>query len=200
MALPPVSRRLAPLALSAALLTACALVVVLAQKNRALRGQVSHLATAVGADYAARFVPAVSARSLDGAEVVLGAPTSGAQILYFFTPTCPHCRASVPAIRALAKAAAGHQLVGVVEARPEEAAEYARSADFGFPIARLPDDRARALFRARDVPMLLVVDGGGHVHYRRVGALSHEHVQAALAAAAPLATSSLSPSTTRSQP
>lgn len=187
------------LALPAALLAACALVVVLAQKNRALRSQVAHLSSAVGADYAAGFAPAVPARSLEGTELVLGAPASGAQILYFFTPTCPHCRASIPAIRALAQAAGAHQLVGVVEARPEEAAEYVRSAAFGFPVVRLPDDRARALFRSRDVPMLLVVDAGGHVHYRRVGALSHEHVQAALAAAAPLTTSSLSPSPTRSQ-
>lgn len=195
-----VRRRLPSMALLAALAAACALVVVLAQKNRSLRGQVSHLSSMTAADYAAGFAPAVPARTLDGAELVLGAPTSGAQILYFFTTTCPHCRASIPAVRSLAQAATGHQLVGVAEDKAEQARAYARDAGFGFPIVRLPDDRARALFRSRDVPMLLVVDPAGHVHYRHVGALSLQHAQAALAAAAPLSTSSLSPSPTRSQP
>lgn len=197
---PASGRRVAAAGFMVALAAACALVVVLAQKNRALRGQVSHLTAVTAADYAAGFVPAVQARTLDGAALALGAPASGAQILYFFTTTCPHCRASIPAVRALETAAGAHQLVGVAEARPEEARDYARSAGFGFPIARLPDDRARALFRSRDVPMLLVVDSGGHVHYRHVGALGLQHAQAALAAAAPLSTSSLSPSSTRSQP
>lgn len=165
-----------------ALLATAAMVVVLGWQNRDLRAQQQALAERAEQAYVGMTVPAVPARSLTGAPLTLGEPTFGAQILYFYTTGCPYCRASIPAINAVA-ARAGGALVGVSPDDTEALRDHALISGFAFPIARL-DDRTRALFRADDVPLVLVIDRGGIVRYRHLGQLTGAEVDDIVAAAA----------------
>ena len=175
------------LLLVGALLAACALVVVLGWQNRTLREAQRDLAERAEYPYVGMFVPAVTARAIDGSTLTLGAP-SDTQILYFFTPTCPYCQASIPAVTALAERAHGTELIGVGPGigagATDELRDHARVSGFEFPVVELADDRARALYRSRDVPLVLVVDRGGQVRYQHIGALDSHHVDEILAAAA----------------
>jgi peroxiredoxin len=172
-----------PVLAIAAVASACALVLVLGWQNRGLRLAQRDLAERAELPYVGMFVPAVTARSVDGSAVTLGAPDD-AQILYFFTPTCPFCQASIPAVVALAERARGIDLVGVGTGKTEELRDHARVSGFEFPVVELADDRARALYRSRDVPLVLVVDRSGRVRYQHIGELAAHHVDEILAAAA----------------
>jgi peroxiredoxin len=167
----------------AALSVACALIMVLSLQNRELRAAQHALTERAEQPYVGMFVPLAIAPSLDGMSLTLGAPTVGTQILYFFTASCQFCRASIPAIVSLAKRASGIDMIGVGFGPTSELREYARVNGFGFPVVELTDPRARALYRSRDVPMVLVVDGDGRVRYQHIGALSTAHVDEILAAA-----------------
>jgi len=170
-----------------ALLAACGLVVVLGWQNRRLREAQRELAERAERPYVGMFVPAVTARSIDGSTLTLGTP-SETQILYFFTPTCPFCQASIPAVVALAERARGIDLIGVGPGigagSTDELRDHARVSGFEFPVVELTDDRARALYRSRDVPLVLVVDSGGRIRYQHIGPLGSHHVDEILAAAA----------------
>jgi len=168
----------------AALAAACALVVVLGWQNRRLRESLEALTERATGPYVGMFVPVVSAETLAGPPLVLGAPAVAPQILYFFTATCPYCKASIPAVHELVRRAPGAELIGVGAGPADELAAYARDHGFGFPVVELADDRDRALYRSRDVPMVLVVDRDGRVRYRHVGELGPQHVEEILAAAA----------------
>jgi peroxiredoxin len=167
----------------AAVISACALVLVLGWQNRGLRRAQRELTERADLPYVGMFVPAVTARSVDGSTLTLGTPED-AQILYFFTPTCPFCQASIPAVVALAERARGIDLVGVGTGKTDELRDHARASGFEFPVVELADDRARALYRSRDVPLVLVVDRGGRVRYQHIGELAAHHVDEILAAAA----------------
>jgi thiol-disulfide isomerase/thioredoxin len=168
--------------LAAALVAACALVVVLGLQNRRLRAAHAALAERADQPYVGMTVPVMPVRAVNGAPLELGAPHLGAQILYFYTTGCPFCRASIPAVVALA-ARAGGALVGVGAGSADELRAHARASGFAFPVVEL-DDRARKLFRADDVPLVLVVDRAGEVRYRHLGQVRTDDVDEIVAAAA----------------
>jgi hypothetical protein len=54
---------------------------------------------------------------------------------------------------------------------------------FDFPVATLTDRRALMLFRARNVPLLMAIDGQGRVRHSRLGVFdTTEQVQDLVAA------------------
>lgn len=164
-----------PYLLWAALALATALVVALGWQVTRLREDQRWLADRVSQPYVGMFVPQMSATALDGRPVSLGQPRGRRQVLFFFTTTCPHCRASLPQLKLAARELREHgdvELIGVAFAAPAQAAAYAREHDLDFPLVARDDRRTAALFRARRVPSLLVVDGDGLVRYRHVGALT----------------------------
>jgi peroxiredoxin len=153
-----------------ALLAASALVVLLAWQNRDLRAHRDWLSDRVDYAYPGMYVPAIRARSVDGAEFELGAPRAEHQVLYFFTHTCPYCRQSAPTVAETARVlqrSLGDRvsMLGICECSETQAREYARRHDFDFPVIAMTDRRSLMLYRARIVPVLLVVGRDGRVKH-----------------------------------
>ncbi|WP_197076471.1 TlpA disulfide reductase family protein [Luteimonas sp. FCS-9] len=170
------------------LLGACALVAVLAWQNRELREERRWFVARTTEPYLGMYVPKVEATTLDGASHVLGAPDGAFQVLYFFTPTCPYSRRSLPRVADAARRIAethgpDAQLLGVCHCTPAQARAYAAEHRLPFPVTTLTDRRHVMLFRARNVPATLALDRDGRVRYARVGAFdTKERVQDLLAA------------------
>ncbi|RPE77128.1 peroxiredoxin family protein [Vulcaniibacterium tengchongense] len=175
-------------ALGAALLVATALVIALGLQVRQLRAEQRWLVERASQAYAGMYVPRVAATALDGSRHHLGQPRARSQVLFFFTTTCPYCRASLPLVGSIARqleAASGGtaQMLGVALDDPAAAAAYAREHALPFPVVALRDRRTAMLFRARKVPLLLVVGADGRVRYARPGVLnSREGVTGVLTA------------------
>ena len=170
------------------LVAATALVVVLAQQNRALRAEREWLVERSLHAYEGMWLPQIAATDLDGASLTLGTPTGDAQVLYFFTTHCPYCRRSSAAVSELAATLVRErgvraQLIGVSLDDAQASGAYARTQGFDFPIAVIADRRTLMLFRAREVPLLLVVGRDGRVRHRQLGAIdTREEVESVLAA------------------
>ena len=170
------------------LLVACILVAVLAWQNQQLRTQQQWLQTRVTAPYAGMYVPTIAAPGVDGRSYTLGAAQGQPQVLFFFTTTCPYCRRSAPTVVRAARQLQANlpgrpQLLGVCHCDPAQAARYAHVHGFDFPVVTLTDRRALMLFRARNVPLVMAVDGGGRVRHSHVGLFdTTERVQDLVAA------------------
>ncbi|MBB4129902.1 peroxiredoxin [Xanthomonas campestris] len=170
------------------LLVACALIAVLAWQNKQLRTQQQWLQTRVSAPYDGMYVPRIEVTDTQGQRRTLGVPQGPAQVLFFFTTTCPYCRRSAPTVvhaaRQLQANAAGRpQLLGVCQCDATQAARYAHVHGFDFPVVTLTDRRALMLFRARNVPLLLAIDGQGRVRHSHLGVFdTTERVQDLVAA------------------
>ncbi|MEH6420253.1 peroxiredoxin family protein [Pseudomonas sp. CGJS7] len=170
------AKRLAPPLLWAALALAAALVVALGWQVGRMRADQRWLADRVTQPYVGMYVPRLALTALDGQPLELGQPRGEVQVLFFFTTTCPYCRASLPqlklAARQLQAASGGRaELVGVAFASAERTAAYAREHALNFPLIAHDDRRTAALFRARKVPALLVIGRDGRVRYQHVGAI-----------------------------
>lgn len=170
------------------LLGACALVAVLAWQNRELREERRWFVTRTTEPYLGMYVPQVEATTLDGAAHVLGAPSGTFQVLYFFTPTCPYSRRSLPRVaEAARRIAQAHgpdvEVLGVCHCTPAQARAYADAHRLPFAVTTLTNRRHVMLFRARNVPALLALDRDGRLRYARVGTFdTKERMQDLLAA------------------
>ncbi|MBT2746905.1 MULTISPECIES: TlpA disulfide reductase family protein [unclassified Lysobacter] len=183
----PVSR-LAPRLLWAALALATALVLALGWEVGRMRADQRWLVDRVTQPYVGMYVPKVALTSLDGQTRELGQPRADTQVLFFFTTTCPHCRASLPQLKRAAgqlrAGSSGTELIGVAFATPAQTAAYAREHGLDFPLVAHDDRRTSALFRARKVPSLLVIGRDGRVRYQHVGAINDKQTLRELMAAA----------------
>lgn len=159
-----------------ALLLSLALVAVLAWQNRELRTQRDWLAERATRPYHGMYVPAVPVEGLRGEALTLGGVSGDFQVLYFFTPQCPYCLASVPMVRALAGRlddAFGDrvQMVGVGDAKAGALVDYVREHRFEFPVAAVSDRRTLMLFRGSSVPLVLVIGADGRVLHSQLGTI-----------------------------
>ena len=170
------------------MLAACALLVVLAWQNRTLREERRWFVTRTTEPYLGMYVPQIAATALDGSALTLGVPVADAQVLFFFTTTCPYCKRSAPSVvqaaqRLVEQGGGRVQVLGVCQCSPDQARRYAIEHRFAFPVTTLTDRRALMLFRARNVPLLLALDRDGRVRYARVGVFdTTERVQDLVAA------------------
>ena len=104
------------------------------------------------------------------------------------TTTCPYCQRSAPTVLRAARQLQANlpgrpQLLGVCHCDPAQAARYAHKHGFDFPVVTLTDRRALMLFRARNVPLLLAIDGEGRVRHSHLGVFdTTERVQDLVAA------------------
>ncbi|WP_408950543.1 peroxiredoxin family protein [Lysobacter sp. Hz 25] len=161
----------------AALIVATALVVALGWQVGRLRNDQQWLVDRVTQPYVGMYVPRVALQSLDGRARELGQPAGDSQVVFFFTTTCPHCRASLPQLKLAASqlraaSGGGAELIGVAFASPEQTRGYADEHGLDFPLIAHDDRRTSALFRARKVPSLLVIGRDGRVRYQHVGAIN----------------------------
>lgn len=159
--------------LGIALSLATVMVVWLARSNRGLILERNELFRVATQAHRGMYVPTFDATALSGAAVAIGAPDSR-QLLYFFTTTCPYCRASIPAWKELAGEAArrGVQVIGVALDSVAAVERYRSEHGLTFPIVHLDDDRIAALYRATRVPLTLLVGDGGRIEQARTGELT----------------------------
>jgi len=165
------------------------LMTLLAIQNRHLRQQQSLLVTKVEQlSKAVHGLPegaepeALTTTAINGEALTLAGPQSGRQVLYFFSPSCRFCLASVPQIQALDAAGRnnGHRAFEMVAVSlpPHEAApDYAAQHGFAFPVINDVDARITQRYSATLVPMVVVIDDG-KVIYRHVGQLKDSSVNA----------------------
>lgn len=157
-----------------ALAVSLILLVILAWQNRELRRAQAELQKRAFEPYAGMWLPEIWTKTLDGVPIRIGTAPARYQVLYFFTPTCPFCRRSAPAVRALAQRLSRDprvQMVGVADAKPDAVRRYAAEQKFRFEIASISDQRVLAQFKANSVPLLIVADAKGQVKFARAGVI-----------------------------
>jgi hypothetical protein len=164
-----------------ALVFAIGIIVLLARAHRDLEARYQRLAERSAWLHAGSYVPPVPAVALTGDSITLGAPPAGVrQVLLVFTTTCPYCRASLPAWQSLAARADSTSALGGVAPRViglsldslEATMTYVREYGLRFPVAQFPTRRDQALYRARSVPLILVINEENRVAYSRMGVLT----------------------------
>ena len=91
------SRRLRTSIVALALAASLVLVVKLSVQHRTLQARYAELFSRLSSAQPGYRVPWVPVVTLDGDSVTLGRPRAPVQVLFFYTSTCPHCRATIPA-------------------------------------------------------------------------------------------------------
>lgn len=177
MTLPSNRRSLSAVASALALAAAALLIVVLARQNVTLRQRLEQVQRDAAQPRAGLFAPTFTAVSLDGTPRTIGERgDDGRQLLLFFATTCAYCRASLPAWRTLAALADSLvsprvEVIGVVLDSAHRAPAYAAEHALPYPVVPLASTKLRSLYRARSVPLVMVVDHDGRVLYARTGVL-----------------------------
>ncbi|MEN4902706.1 TlpA disulfide reductase family protein [Luteimonas sp. TWI662] len=161
---------------SIALLVACALVVVLGVQNRRLQTTLTDLQTAQQAPPVGAWWPALDLQTLDGRTETLGG-AGRAQVIYVFDTGCPACKASVPAVREIARqlhdGPRAIPLVGIGGGR--NVAAYPEDAAFDFPVFP-QSEKLVSLLGLQQVPLLVAVDHDGRVVFSHAGPLNKDVV------------------------
>ncbi len=161
-----------------ALVAALALVVTLAYQKRSLRAQYADLVRRVAEPHPGIFVPTFSTHTLGGAPVTIGAAASGRQqVLLVFTTTCPYCRASIPAWQQLAEVIdtikePATETIGISLDSVGPTQHYVQENRLNYPVLLFPEFKLQLLYRARAVPLVMVLDATGRVIYSRLGPIT----------------------------
>lgn len=160
------------------------LVFTLAWQNRQLQQENSVLSANMTAPYIRMWVPEINIETLDGDRVAVGKPQKNYQILFFFSPVCRYCYESLPAISHLVERVDDTiRIIGISNANLKETSAYVKQHKLEFSVAALADIRTLSLFRARVVPLILIIDNSGRVkHYHRGVLSTQDDVDAILAA------------------
>ncbi len=172
------------------LVLACALVVWLGFQNARLQERNALLARRATEPYAGMLVPTFHARTLEGETLSVGGGSGDAarrQVLFFFTTTCPYCEASLPAVQRIAAHLADTgeaDLIGVALDSIGRAQRYAQENALAYRVVTLPEPKLARIYRATQVPTVLVVDRDGLVLQARVGLLREGPAVDSLLAAA----------------
>jgi peroxiredoxin len=164
--------------LYAAVMVAGLAMVVLVRQYDDLRQRYRALTQRLQWPHAGYSVPTFHAVTIDGDSITVGRADGGRQLLIVFTTACPYCRASVGAWRRIIDATnreAPHvTTLGITLDGGGSVQEYRREHDLRIPVLMFPDDKLRRLYRARSVPLLVLLDSTGRVLYSRLGALEDE--------------------------
>lgn len=168
-------KSLARIVVTAGLLAAVALVVVLSVQNRSLRAEYAALYRRASEPHAGMYAPTFRAVAISGESVTVGkAAGGGRQVLFVFTTTCPYCLASLPSWREIAAAVdtvrqPSVRTYGISLDSAEATRAYVRQHKLGFPVVGFPERKLVLLYRARAVPLTMVLDSAGRVLYSRLG-------------------------------
>jgi methylamine dehydrogenase accessory protein MauD len=126
--------------------------------------------------------PLVDAQDLSGATRSVGGPDSAGRstLLFFLSPTCPVCKALLPALRSLARAESALRVVLVGDGARDEHAAFAREHD----LLRFPYLLSPALglaFAVPKLPFAVLVGPDGVVRAKGL-VNSREHLESLLEA------------------
>lgn len=172
----PWRARTLQLLLVAALIVAVGLLVRVGQRKQAVQDSLTELARLARHPHAGMYVPVYEGLATAGQAVRLGDSEAGRrQILYFFTTSCPYCRASLPAWRELSELVGDRaDVYGIAVDSSSTLGEYEIEHSLPYPIVQMVEPRFTRLFRVTGVPLTMVVDPGGQVIYARRGEFSTE--------------------------
>jgi thiol-disulfide isomerase/thioredoxin len=169
--------RVARLLVVIALLGSAALVLILAQQQRALAKAYAQLRLTSVVVRPGDFVPGFNGRTTAGDSIVVGeGPPSSRQLVFIVSKGCPFCRRTLPSWKLLAATLArdsnpGVQVVAIAIDSTRATAEYLRTSGITVPVTEFPSHKVRRLFRAVVVPQTLIVDDSGRVLYSRPGVI-----------------------------
>ncbi len=166
-------KRLFQLSKDVALAAAVVLVVLLALQQRSLSERYATLRERTLSLHTGLYVPTFQTRTLQGDSVTIGATEPAAkQVLFFFTTTCPYCRASLPAWNRVAsriREKGDATVYGVALDSLHLVHQYVREHDLRFPVVLLPERKLARIYRITGVPLTAVLDNEGRVVYSRAG-------------------------------
>lgn len=127
--------------------------------------------------------PAVEGRTLDGATVRLHDFRGRPVVLNFWASWCFPCREELPM---LTRAAADHRDRGLVvlgvllRDLPRDARRFARAHGVTWPTVTDPGGYIAERYRVRSAPATLVIDEGGRIRSRFLGAVTRAQLEEAL--------------------
>lgn len=126
--------------------------------------------------------PPLTVPALDGDSLVLGRSGKGRwQVWFVFNTTCPICVSSVPGWKAATARIArlsSVDVLGVSLDSSDATGPYVRQHDLPFPVALLQDPLDMAMYRIQAVPVTIVQDSVGKIHFLHAGVVSDSVVRA----------------------
>jgi peroxiredoxin len=138
-------------------------------------------------------VPAFRTVDLSGDSLSVGeaADADTRQLLFFFTTTCPYCRATLPIWVQLADSLehVSHPRIQVIALSLDSmpaTSRYVADHHLAFRVATFPSAKVKRLYRAGMVPATIVLDHEGRVLYGRTGLLDRPEVRDSIYLAATL--------------
>ena len=118
---------------------------------------------------AGQWMPTVRAVSTTGDSLTLGETTSGrAQVLIFFTTTCPYCKENLDAWKRIsselaADSARRFDVVWVSGSYMDSTRAYVERNGITVPVVKMPSNKWIRAFQVKGVPMTMVLDHWGRV-------------------------------------
>ncbi len=166
------------LSLLALLVVAAGLLVRVSVAKRSAESSWNELYERATYAHPGMYVPPYEAVTARGDLVTLGEGAPGTrQLLYFFTTTCPYCRASVPSWNDLARLTRSRpelEVYGVAVDTSSRLSAYVAGHGLSYPVVRMTEPRYARLYRGAAVPLTMVVEADGRVTYARRGEFSTE--------------------------
>lgn len=156
------------------LVVAVTLVIVLGRRYQELDTAFRDFRDRTVHAHPGTYVPTYSTTSLGEDTVDVGQPEPGTgQLLYFYTTTCPHCRATIPAWQEIAdsirRAGLPLEPVAVSLDSLDATRAYASKHQLTMPTVVMNSMRYIRLFRVGAVPLVIVVNDRSQVIYARRG-------------------------------
>lgn len=176
----------------AAMVVLAGTIVWMGYVNRDLRMQLQEFRESVHVPQVGQWMPVANVASYDGTRrETLGRAAPGThQVLYFFLPQCPYCKASEPHISLFAGALLNRPDLGTLL----PVSLYGRIDDTSLPVGLAPDvlvmrdERLRKVLRLSKVPALLAVNDAGEIVYAHTGTVATEDINNLWAAIQPRTT------------
>jgi thiol-disulfide isomerase/thioredoxin len=116
---------------------------------------------------------------LDGSLFRASDATGQVVVLYWWASWCPFCAVQTPLMEKLwlAQRTKGLRLVGLsIDKKPEDAIDYRTRRGYGFPSAWVTPTLARALPKAKGLPVTVVIGRDGRVVMSEAGQLFPEDI------------------------
>jgi len=123
-------------------------------------------------------MPPYRAAMLDGKRFDLAAERGNVVFLNVWATWCGPCRFEIPELKKMnAKyAARGFKVVGVSvdEGAPQQVRDFVKENAIGYPVALDPEGRIANLLQTTVLPTSLVIDRGGRIVWRQIGAVDEK--------------------------
>ncbi len=148
-------------------------VLLLTDANRDARERNVELLNQLNVPTAGMYVPAFVGEDLDGDQLLVGTNEAGqTQVLLYFNTRCPYCRASIPWWKSLAQRlqqAGTARVVGISLDSLHLTRRYAAENSLNYAVVHFPAESHRSMYRAKTVPITVVVRPDGLVTHVRQG-------------------------------